>query len=92
MNKFLDGINLKVKKIIHSWSELKKINKDLNKDLHDLNELVNIKDKRIKELEDRIKLLNIAKSVKPEDKKNVSKELNQIIKMVDDCMMSLNVK
>ena len=39
-----------------------------------------------------MRLMSIVKSVKTEDKKSVNNELKQIIKMIDECILSLNAE
>ena len=59
------------------------------KDLHDI---IDQKNKKINFLEEKIKLSSIVKGLNSGDKKNVNSELNKIIKMVDECITSLNTK
>ena len=92
MNKFLDGINIKVKNIVNSLNELQEKNQNLNKDLNEIKHVVNTKNRRIEELEEKMRLISIVKSVKTEDKKSVNNELKQIIKMIDECILSLNAE
>ena len=92
MNKFLDGINIKVKNIVNSLNELQEKNQNLNKDLTDIKQVVNTKNRIIEELEEKMRLISIVKSVKTEDKKSVNNELKQIIRMIDECILSLNAE
>ncbi len=92
MNKFLDGINIKVKNIVNSLNELQEKNQNLNKDLTDIKQVVNTKNRIIEELEEKMRLMSIVKSVKTEDKKSVNNELKQIIRMIDECILSLNAE
>ena len=92
MNKFLDRINIKVKNIVNSLNELQEKNQNLNKDLTDIKQVVNTKNRIIEELEEKMRLMSIVKSVKTEDKKSVNNELKQIIRMIDECILSLNAE
>ena len=54
--------------------------------------VVNAKNRTIEELEEKMRLMSIVKSVKTEDKKSVNNELKQIIRMIDECILSLNAE
>ena len=92
MNKFLDGITIKINKIVESLDDLKKSNITLKEELKDLHDIIDQKNKKITFLEEKIKLSSIVKGLNSGDKKNVNSELNKIIKMVDECITSLNTK
>tara|TARA_B100000287_G_C20404720_1_gene691112 strand:- start:492 stop:770 length:279 start_codon:yes stop_codon:yes gene_type:complete len=92
MNKSLDGITIKINKIVESLDDLKKSNISLKEELKDLHDIIDQKNKKITFLEEKIKLSSIVKGLNSGDKKNVNSELNKIIKMVDECITSLNTK
>ena len=92
MNKSLDGITIKINKIVESLDNLKKSNISLKDELKDLHDIIDQKNKKITFLEEKIKLSSIVKGLNSGDKKNVNSELNKIIKMVDECITSLNTK
>tara|TARA_B100001540_G_scaffold304313_1_gene313893 strand:+ start:238 stop:516 length:279 start_codon:yes stop_codon:yes gene_type:complete len=92
MNKSLDGITIKINKIVESLDDLKKSNISLKEELKDLHDIIDQKNKKINFLEEKIKLSSIVKGLNSGDKKNVNSELNKIIKMVDECITSLNTK
>ncbi|MAZ00934.1 MAG: hypothetical protein CMP58_01920 [Flavobacteriales bacterium] len=92
MNKSLDGITIKINKIVESLDDLKKSNITLKEELKDLHDIIDQKNKKITFLEEKIKLSSIVKGLNSGDKKNVNSELNKIIKMVDECITSLNTK
>lgn len=92
MNKSLDRITIKINKIVESLNDLKKSNISLKEELKDLNDIIDHKNKKITFLEEKIKLSSIVKGLNSGDKKNVNSELNKIIKMVDECITSLNTK
>ena len=72
--------------------DLKKSNITLKEELKDLHDIIDQKNKKITFLEEKIKLSSIVKGLNSGDKKNVNSELNKIIKMVDECITSLNTK
>ncbi len=92
MNKSLDIITIKINKIVESLNDLKKSNISLKEELKDLHDIIDHKNKKITFLEEKIKLSSIVKGLNSGDKKNVNSELNKIIKMVDECITSLNTK
>ena len=92
MNKSLDGITIKINKIVESLDDLKKSNITLKEELKDLHDIIDQKNKKITFLEEKIKLSSIVKGLNSGDRKNVNSELNKIIKMVDECITSLNTK
>jgi len=92
MNKSLDGITIKINKIVESFDDLKNSNNILRGELKDLHDIIDQKNKKITLLEEKIKLSSIVKGLNHVDKKDVNSELNKIIKMVDECITSLNTK
>ena len=92
MNKSLDIITIKINKIVESLNDLKNSNISLKEELKDLHDIIDQKNTKITFLEEKIKLSSIVKGLNSGDKKNVNSELNKIIKMVDECITSLNTK
>jgi predicted nuclease with TOPRIM domain len=64
INNTLSSIELKVSKLVESYTELKKIKSDLDTEKNQLFEKLNAKEIEIASLQEKIKLINISKTVK----------------------------
>lgn len=92
INKTLSAIELKVKKLVESYANLKKINTDLDDEKNQLFEKLESKEIEISSLQEKIKLINISKTVdvSSDDIKNTRMKINSYVREIDKCIALLN--
>ena len=92
INNTLSSIELKVSKLVESYTELKKINSDLDTEKNQLFEKLNAKEIEIASLQEKIKLINISKTVdvSSDDIKNTRMKINSYVREIDKCIALLN--
>ena len=92
INNTLSSIELKVSKLVESYTELKKIKSDLDTEKNQLFEKLNAKEIEIASLQEKIKLINISKTVdvSSDDIKNTRMKINSYVREIDKCIALLN--
>ena len=92
INNTLSSIELKVNKLVESYTELKKIKSDLDTEKNQLFEKLNAKEIKIASLQEKIKLINISKTVdvSSDDIKNTRMKINSYVREIDKCIALLN--
>ena len=92
INNTLSSIELKVSKLVESYTELKKIKSDLDAEKNQLFEKLNAKEIEIASLQEKIKLINISKTVdvSSDDIKNTRMKINSYVREIDKCIALLN--
>jgi hypothetical protein len=91
INNFLDRIEIKVNQIINLNLTLTDQIADFKKQIELSTQMIEDQKKLIRELEDKNKNLLIAKSIKPEeDKKEVKKRIDELVREIDKCTGLLN--
>lgn len=92
INNTLSSIELKVSKLVESYTELKKIKSDLDTEKNQLFEKLNAKEIEIASLQEKIKLINISKTVdvSSNDIKNTRMKINSYVREIDKCIALLN--
>lgn len=92
INNTLSSIELKVSKLVESYTELKKIKFDLDTEKNQLFEKLNAKEIEIASLQEKIKLINISKTVdvSSDDIKNTRMKINSYVREIDKCIALLN--
>ena len=92
INNTLSSIELKVSKLVESYTELKKIKSDLDAEKNQLFEKLNAKEIEISSLQEKIKLINISKTVdvSSDDIKNTRMKINSYVREIDKCIALLN--
>ena len=92
MKRIVEDIEVKVKKLIIKYEELKGESKVLEQEkLQVLNELSS-KNSKIEQLQEKIKLMNISKSVdvSGDDVKKTRLKINEYVREIDKCIALLN--
>ena len=92
MKRIVEDIEVKVKKLIVKYEELKGESKVLEQEkLQVLNELSS-KNSKIEQLQEKIKLMNISKSVdvSGDDVKKTRLKINEYVREIDKCIALLN--
>jgi|TARA_B110000467_G_scaffold152188_1_gene161305 predicted nuclease with TOPRIM domain len=92
INNTLSSIELKVSKLVESYTELKKIKSDLDTEKNQLFEKLSAKEIEIASLQEKIKLINISKTVdvSSDDIKNTRMKINSYVREIDKCIALLN--
>jgi predicted nuclease with TOPRIM domain len=92
INNTLSSIELKVSKLVESYTELKKIKSDLDTEKNQLFEKLNAKEIESASLQEKIKLINISKTVdvSSDDIKNTRMKINSYVREIDKCIALLN--
>ena len=92
INNTLSSIELKVSKLVESYTELKKIKSDLDAEKNQLFKKLNAKEIEIASLQEKIKLINISKTVdvSSNDIKNTRMKINSYVREIDKCIALLN--
>ena len=92
INNTLSSIELKVNKLVESYTELKKKNSELDSEKIQLFEKLNAKEIEISSLQEKIKLINISKTVdvSSDDIKNTRMKINSYVREIDKCIALLN--
>ena len=92
INNTLSSIELKVNKLVESYTELKKKNSELDSEKTQLFEKLNAKEIEISTLQEKIKLINISKTVdvSSDDIKNTRMKINSYVREIDKCIALLN--
>ena len=92
INNTLSSIELKVSKLVASYTELKKIKSDLDTEKNQLFEKLCAKEIEIASLQEKIKLINISKTVdvSSDDIKNTRMKINSYVREIDKCIALLN--
>jgi len=92
INNTLSSIELKVNKLVESYTELKKKNSELDSEKTQLFEKLNAKEIEISSLQEKIKLINISKTVdvSSDDIKNTRMKINSYVREIDKCIALLN--
>jgi predicted nuclease with TOPRIM domain len=92
INNTLSSIELKVNKLVESYTELKKKNSELDFEKTQLFEKLNAKEIEISSLQEKIKLINISKTidVSSDDIKNTRMKINSYVREIDKCIALLN--
>tara|TARA_B110000093_G_C12880905_1_gene371866 strand:- start:763 stop:1116 length:354 start_codon:yes stop_codon:yes gene_type:complete len=92
INNTLSSIELKVSKLVESYTELKKIKFDLDTEKNQLFEKLSAKEIEIASLQEKIKLINISKTVdvSSDDIKNTRMKINSYVREIDKCIALLN--
>jgi len=92
INNTLSSIELKVKKLVEYYTELKKKNSELDFEKTQLFEKLNAKEIEISSLQEKIKLINISKTVdvSSDDIKNTRMKINSYVREIDKCIALLN--
>ena len=92
MKRIVEDIEVKVKKLIVKYEELKGESNVLEQEkLQVLNELSS-KNSKIEQLQEKIKLMNISKSVdvSGDDVKTTRLKINEYVREIDKCIGLLN--
>jgi len=92
VKRIVEDIEVKVKKLIVKYEELKGESKVLEQEkLQVLNELSS-KNSKIEQLQEKIKLMNISKSVdvSGDDVKKTRLKINEYVREIDKCIALLN--
>ena len=92
MKRIVEDIEVKVKKLIVKYEELKGESNVLEQEkLQVLNELSS-KNSKIEQLQEKIKLMNISKSVdvSGDDVKKTRLKINEYVREIDKCIALLN--
>ena len=92
INNTLSSIELKINKLVESYTDLKKKKSELDSEKTQLFEKLNAKEIEISSLQEKIKLINISKTVdvSSDDIKNTRMKINSYVREIDKCIALLN--
>lgn len=86
----VDNIERSAEKLLREHQKLKQEKKDLINSLEAANILLAEKEEAISALIEKSRVLQVAQTIDPEDKKEVRKTINEMLREVDKCIAQLN--
>tara|TARA_B100000609_G_C16995918_1_gene321085 strand:- start:326 stop:607 length:282 start_codon:yes stop_codon:yes gene_type:complete len=88
----IDSIEIKTKKLIDKYNQLKIENTNLLKNNNDLQLVLDEKNNKILDLQNKVKLMNITKNVdRDQDEiKSTRLKINEYVREIDKCIALLN--
>ncbi len=92
MKHLIDSIEIKTKKLIDKYNQLKIENTNLLKNNNDLQLVLDEKNNKILDLQNKVKLMNITKNVdRDQDEiKSTRLKINEYVREIDKCIALLN--
>ena len=92
MKQLIDSIEIKTKKLIDKYNQLKIENTNLLKNNNDLQLVLDEKNNKILDLQNKVKLMNITKNVdRDQDEiKSTRLKINEYVREIDKCIALLN--
>ena len=92
MKQLIDSIEIKTRKLIDKYNQLKIENTNLLKNNNDLQLVLDEKNNKILDLQNKVKLMNITKNVdRDQDEiKSTRLKINEYVREIDKCIALLN--
>ena len=92
MKQLIDSIEIKTRKLIDKYNQLKIENTNLLKNNNDLQLVLDEKNNKILDLQNKVKLMNITKNVDidQDEIKSTRLKINEYVREIDKCIALLN--
>tara|TARA_B100000963_G_scaffold63700_2_gene51672 strand:+ start:143 stop:424 length:282 start_codon:yes stop_codon:yes gene_type:complete len=92
VKQLIDSIEIKTRKLIDKYNQLKIENTNLLKNNNDLQLVLDEKNNKILDLQNKVKLMNITKNVdRDQDEiKSTRLKINEYVREIDKCIALLN--
>jgi len=92
VKRIVEDIEVKVKKLIVKYEQLKGESKVLEQEKSQVSNELSSKNSKIDQLQEKIKLMNISKSVdvSGDDVKTTRLKINEYVREIDKCIALLN--
>ncbi|SMO74953.1 hypothetical protein [Solitalea koreensis] len=92
LGKSLDGLHLKVERLITVCESLEAENARLKASFHEMKQLAEERDQTIEELEEKLKVVRLAGSLSGSNEKtlDIKQKINDFAKEIDRCIALLN--
>ncbi len=92
MKQLIDSIEIKTRRLIDKYNQLKIENTNLLKKNNDLQLVLDEKNNKILDLQNKVKLMNITKNVdRDQDEiKSTRLKINEYVREIDKCIALLN--